>query len=389
MQHLKYIIINIYNIFNLVIINNNENTFQIKRPNQKKEKMGNKIYTFALISILIVSSYTTQAQISHYSQFYTTPLFIGPSFAGLTGGSRVALNWRDQWPAVPGTFTTYSATFDHYFPRAKSGLGALVYRDKAGSGNLALTETGLQYSYKLKIGEKRGNSNNEWFLQPGIYFKYSQRTIDFYKLTFGDMIRYDGATVSSTTENPPLPKKGYLDFATSLLGYTDKYWAGVTVDHLLRPDQSLTLEGKSKLPLKISAYGGIKILLSKRRNRFTQYGRTPESLTFTTHYRYQNGYDQLDVGAYWSRDPIILGAWFRGMPVLDKMNGGYQNIDAIIVLLGYSITKNLRIGYSYDITISKLLGNTGGAHEISLVYEFRKNFSDLRPRHGVIPCPSF
>ncbi len=333
---------------------------------------------------------TIEAQISHYSQFYTTPMTIGPSFAGLTSGSRFSLNWRDQWPAVAGTFTTYSAAFDHYFARAKSGVGVMVFRDQAGSGNLALTETGLMYSYKLKIGEKRGNFNNEWFLRPGIYFKYSQRTLDFHKLVFGDMIRHDGMVVGATTEYPPLPSKGYLDFAASLMGYTDLYWAGFTVDHLLRPDQALKLEAESRIPMKFSVYGGFKVILNKkRRNRITRYSRNPESLTFTAHYRYQGGYDQLDIGAYWDKDPLVLGAWFRGIPVVDKMRGGFENIDALIVLLGYKITKNLRIGYSYDITVSKLLGNTGGAHEVSLVYEFNKNLRDLKPRYGVVPCPSF
>jgi len=329
------------------------------------------------------------AQISHYSQFYTTPMTIGPSFAGMTGASRISLNWRDQWPAISGTFTTYSVGFDHFFPRANSGIGALVYRDQAGEGNLALTETGLMYSYRLKVGEKRGNINNEWFLRPGIYFKYSQRSLDFHELTFGDMFDAAGNIARATTEQLPANSRGYLDFSASLMGYTDLYWGGFSVDHLLTPDQSLTMEAESNLPMKVSVYGGTKVLLKGSRNRFASYGRAPESLTFSFHYRYQDGYDQLDFGTYWDRDPIVLGAWFRGIPLVDKLRGSYQNIDALIVLLGYKINQNFRIGYSYDITISKLLGNTGGSHEISVVYEFNKNLSDFKPRHGIIPCPSF
>ncbi|MEA2043696.1 MAG: type IX secretion system membrane protein PorP/SprF [Bacteroidota bacterium] len=342
-----------------------------------------------LILCLLFSYQTkSEAQIAHYSQFYTTPMTIAPSFAGFTGHSRLSLNWRDQWPAISGTFLTYSVGFDHYFSRAKSGIGVLAFRDQAGSGNLALTETGVQYSYKLKIGQKRGNINNEWFLRPGIYFKYSQRTIDFHKLTFGDMILYDGQTVSNTSEAPPLPKKGYLDFAASLMGYTDLYWGGFTVDHLLRPDQSLT-GIESKLPLKYSVYGGAKVLLKGKRNRIVRYGRTPESLTFAFHYRIQGKYDQLDIGTYWDHDPIVLGAWFRGIPIVDKVRGNYENIDAIIVLLGYKVSRSLKVGYSYDITVSNLLSNTGGSHEISLVYEFNKNLDDFRAKHTIIPCPSF
>ena len=346
------------------------------------------VYTAFSISLLLLFPYKGVGQIAHYSQFYTTPMTIAPSFAGMTGNSRLSLNWRDQWPAVSGTFVTYSVGFDHYFARAKSGVGLIAFRDQAGSGNLALTETGVQYSYKLKVGQKRGNINNEWFLQPGIYFKYSQRTLDFYKLTFGDMIRADGTVVGHTIENQILPKKGYLDFAASLMGYTDLYWGGFTVDHLLRPDQSLT-GIESKLPLKISVFGGSKLLLKGNRNRRVRYGKSPESLTFAFHYRIQGSYDQLDIGTYWEHDPLVLGAWFRGIPIVDKVRGDYENIDAIILLLGYKVSKSLKVGYSYDITISNLLSHTGGSHEISVVYEFNKNLNDFRAKHTIIPCPSF
>ena len=33
-------------------------------------------------------------------------------------------------------------------------------------------------------------------------------------------------------------------------------------------------------------------------------------------------------------------------------------------------TSQFHIGYSYDFTISNLIGSTAGAHEISLIYEF-------------------
>jgi hypothetical protein len=75
--------------------------------------------------VLIISSVFVclgiNAQDPHFSQFYSNPLYLATSFAGSSLGSRVVLNYRDQWPSVPGTYITSSFSFDHYFPKIKSG----------------------------------------------------------------------------------------------------------------------------------------------------------------------------------------------------------------------------------------------------------------------------
>ena len=309
---------------------------------------------------------------------------IAPSFAGLTEASRLSINYRDQWPALkPAVFRTYSVGVDHWFDRAKSGVGLLIFRDVAGEGNLGLTEASLLYSYKIKIGQKRGSINNEWFLRPGIQFKYSQRSIDWDKLTFGDQLL--GA--ESTSEANIFANKSYIDFNASLLGYTDLYWAGFSVDHLLKPNQSL--RGLDyRMNMKLSVFGGAKIMLKEQRNKRVRYDRDAESVTFAINYQYWDKFDQLDIGAYWTHDPLILGAWFRGIPIIDKQSKTFNNIDAIIILVGLKVSPNMKIGYSYDMTvINSLFSHTGGAHEISLVYEFNKTGS--RYKHTIIPCPSF
>ena len=46
----------------------------------------------------------------------------------------------------------------------------------------------------------------------------------------------------------------------------------------------------------------------------------------------------------------------------------------------------LRAGYSYDFTISRLVTNTGGAHEVSLIYKFD---IEQKKKFKPIPCPEF
>ncbi len=358
-----------------------------------------KALYIGFVIILLFSGKYVQAQVSHFSQFYSNPLTIAPSFAGYTGKTRIALNYRDQWPGIagPGTFVTYSVGADHYFQRAKSGVGILAFRDQAGSGNLSLTEIGAMYSYVLKFGKKSGRRNTRWFLRPGLYFKYSQRSINFGKLTFSDMFDTQGNLVNATIEQPPLPSIGYLDFSSSLLAYAENFWAGFTVDHLLRPDQSLN-GSVARLPMKLAVYGGYRHLLGSKGRR-KNYGKERESITFTAHYRIQGAdqsfksnayYDQLDIGAYWTHDPWVIGTWVRGLPVVGTPDDTYNSLDAIIVLIGFKVNQKLRIGYSYDATVSNLLSHTGGAHEISITYIFDQNKSKKRNhRKAIVPCPSF
>ena len=59
------------------------------------------------------------------------------------------------------------------------------------------------------------------------------------------------------------------------------------------------------------------------------------------------------------------------------------------ILLGVSINE-MRIGYSYDLTISRLAGYTAGSHEISLVFEMAdRRKKNALSRRRVIPCAKF
>lgn len=319
------------------------------------------------------------AQKVQFSQFYASPLTLSPSYTGLINGSRVVFNYRDQWPNIPGTFTTYAASIDHYFDRLKSGVGISIVRDVAGTGQLNLTDIGLSYSYDIKI-------NKDWHVRPGIMFKYGQRGIEMAKLIFGDQLDDQGKITGTSREiSGAYNKKTYIDVDASALAYHNRYWFGFTVAHLLQPNQSLIGED-SKLPLKFTLFGGTMLPIRgdrRRRHEIT------ESVTFSFLYQNQKMHDQLDLGAYWHKQPFTLGLWFRGIPGLGKQTG-YESLDAVIVLLGFEVY-DLKFGYSYDYTLSALNQSaTGGSHEISLIYLFNKNLKVMRNRRRVtIPCPDF
>ena len=241
-------------------------------------------------------------------------------------------------------------------------------RDVAGSGSLSTTNFGLQYSYDIKI-------NNWWHVRPGVHLNFTQTGLNFDDLLWNDQISPSG-TGGQSIEQPPLETKADIDFSTSVLAYSEKHWIGLTVDHLLRPKNSL-YETDEYIPLKVSLFGGTQVI---RRGRLLS--PIDESLSIAFLFRNQYGISQLDLGLYWFKEPLVLGLWYRGIPFLNNENRG----DAVAVLAGYKID-NFSVGYSYDFTISRLIASTGGSHEISMIYEFKTTRKKSRRR--MIPCPEF
>lgn len=316
------------------------------------------------IILLLIATIASFGQDPHFSQFYANPLYLGPSFAGAVDGSRVTAQYRNQWWAQSSPFRTYSVSYDHYFSSFNSGLGVNAIKDVAGSSELGSVQAGIHYSYNVQVF-------NVWRIRPGISFSYLEHGI-FGKYWFIDEIdRPDnpGSTPSQALQSAPT-----IDAAASLLTYTEGFWFGGTVDHLLKPNVSLH-NTESEIPLKISVYGGIDV---RRKGKLLK--PSDDVLTFAFLYKQQGTIQQLDLGVYWHSYPIVLGIWYRGIPGLNSDFG-----DAIVFLAGIK-TKSFNIGYSYDFTISSILPYTKGSHEISLAYKF---MLPKRPSKGAVPCPQF
>lgn len=304
-----------------------------------------------------------------FSQFYANKLYLSPSFVGATEQYRFAMNYRNQWPAVPGVFNTYSISFEKALPNFNSGIGVLATYDVAGSGNLSTTNIGILYSYDFNI-------NKDWHIRPGVNFKFYYLGLDINKLIFNSQITGSGTTPS--VNPPPFDNVADIDFATSALVYNDRIWGGFTLDHLLVPKTSFYGD-EATVPVKFNLYGGTQIL---KKTRLRQ--KMHEVLSIAFNYQMQGKYKQSDIGVYYYKNPLVFGLWYRGIPFMTTQAG-----DAVIGLLGVK-TNNLSIGYSYDFTISNLIGSTGGSHELSLIYEFNNlSLGAQKKRIRAIPCPEF
>ncbi len=314
------------------------------------------------------------AQDAQFTQFYSTPTNISPAFAGTGLQTRFGLAVRDQWPAFPGAFVSTNFAVDHFVSEANSGLGLLVSHDKAGSGALRYTSASFQYAYEIELKRKV-------FLRPALQIGYVNHAVDFTKLTFGDQLARGGNV--GTYEYLQGTSISYADMAGGLLFFTPKYWLGMSLHHMNRPNQSL-LGNESRIPAKFSMHGGWRTTF-----RTPVIREHPQNLVLAFNYRMQEKYDQFDIGGYFERDPFYAGLWYRGIPLFKRYAPGYANNDAIALLAGV-IVNDLRIGYSYDITISRLAGQSAGAHEITMGYELAsRGKKRSMTRRRVVPCAKF
>jgi len=333
---------------------------------------------FLLIVILFFSAGVVSAQDPQFSQYYQAPLYLNPGFTGITPQQRLVVNHRIQWPSLPQAFATYAVSYDIFVDQLRSGFGFLFTTDKMGSAGWRTTTFNAMYSYKVKLTEKI-------VFSPGLSFGYGSNGLDRSKLIMEDGLRYRGdGSQTADSELNKLGRHSYFDFTSGFLLYSQKIWLGGSFTHMNRPNLSV-LNEVSRLPMKVAVHGGVKIDLTGGDQRVRANYLTPSFI-----YRTQGPtFAQLDLGVNYHIDPISVGLWYRGKPFKQSVVNSIEQ-DALILFMGLYF-KNLTVGYSYDFTISELQTASGGAHEVSIVYEFNAKPSNksVKKKYKLIPCPTF
>lgn len=331
-----------------------------------------------LLSAILFFSLAASAQDPQFSQYYQAPLYLNPGFTGITPQQRLVFNHRIQWPSLPQAFSTYAASYDIFVEQLRSGFGFLFTTDKMGSAGWRTTNFNALYSYKVKISERI-------VFSPGLSFGYGSNGLDRSKLLLGDDLEYNNGQAGSI--DPQLKKlgtHGYFDFSSGFIIYSQKLWLGASFSHMNRPNISV-LNETSRLPMKTYIHAGFKMSLSGDDPRVRSSYLTPSII-----YRMQGAeFRQMDLGVNYHVDPVSIGLWYRGKPFKQSVVNSVEQ-DALILYLGLYF-KNLTIGYSYDFTISELQTASGGAHEVSVVYEFNAKPSNksVKKKYKLIPCPTF
>jgi type IX secretion system PorP/SprF family membrane protein len=330
-----------------------------------------------LLCALVAVSAAVNAQDPQFTQFYANPLYLNPAFAGSNRCARVNINYRNQWPSLKETFITTSASYDQHFDAINGGLGLMILNDQAGEGTIKTTNISGMYAYQLNVNRKMS-------MRFGLQGTYVQKSLDFDKLTFGDMIDPRYGFVYETQEVRPKETRSFMDFSGGVLAYSSKVYGGLAVNHLTEPDEAFIVKGSSKLPMKVTAHVGAMLPVGDGGGGYRGRVNRDEGTFISPNllYQQQASFNQINVGMYILHSPIVGGLWYRGNFGGEKA----MSSDSFIALVG--IQKGIfKFGYSYDVTVSALSNSTGGSHEVSLGLNFECRTKKKRFR--AISCPSF
>lgn len=331
-----------------------------------------------ILFILYCCIGVASAQGLHFSQYFNAPLLVNPANAGFDPDYdyRVGDNYRNQWANVASTpYKTSSAWADVQALTGKLqngwvGLGATIYKDQAGSGNLTSTQGYASIAYHQLLGTAS-------LLSLGVNLGAVNKSIDPSKLTFNN--QWDGKFFNTST-----PVDGGESFANTNISYFDMQiglnyaWfasptayvnVGLSVMHINKPSESF-----------FTAKSSVDATVPMRSTFFVNSSFKIENLWILNpnlYFSKSGGNNETVLGMNANRNisedgskQLVMGLYYR-----------YK--DAFIPLVGYQVN-DLKMTASYDVTASGLSGynSSMGAYEFSIIKS--GSFDRTRP----IKCPS-
>ena len=320
----------------------------------------NTLISFILFALLFFTKEGI-SQEAYYSQFFNTPAYYNPATVGLHKGLKVRLNYRDQWPQYVDDLKTYNFTLDmaERFMPGSGGLGLIFSTNKEGSGYIKRNMVGVLGSVRIRL-------NRYWISQLGFSGTWVQKQIDSKDFIWSDQLDnrhgllYPESSfpgfASESVSYPDLNMGGVLHYEKRLITAT----LGLAVHHIFKPDESF-FDLDIRVPRKFVFHGTMVILQKSNPRKGFKFN---PGLLFEN----QNGFNTFTLGMNIKRSILYAGLWYR-----NKQSQVY-NYQSAIVLVGIEIpmvdeNSRLKLMYSYDLGISGMKG-TGGAHEISLKFEF-------------------
>jgi type IX secretion system PorP/SprF family membrane protein len=318
-----------------------------------------------LITVLLVARAGHAQQLPQYSQYMHNQYVVNPAAAGMNDYLDINLSFRQQWSGITDAPRTYylSATsplgkqekpasrslsipiskpdmlIESAGPqkrKLKHALGGLVLADQYGAFNRTFVNLG--YALHIPIGKKYYGSVGASLGWSGLNFDNSSITLEeSVDATYFDFIANGN-------------RANMFDLNLGAMFYSDNLYIGYGLYQIMQ----------SRIKL-----GG---------------GDSPAGLTearLKDHHYILAGY-RIGLGEKWAITPSAMLKNQGPAPLsfdvnmrLDYMRKywlgvSYRHEDAVVAMLGVTIKDLIRVGYSYDYTLSQLNNLSNGSHEIVL-----------------------
>ncbi len=338
-------------------------------------------YISTLISYLFILVPCAFTQDLHFSQFFNSPLTTNPANTGFIpdGDYRLGINYRDQWSSIMTVpYKTMSAFGDVQLMRDKIengwlGVGGVILRDVAGSGNLTSTKVYGSIAYHQMLGYSS-------LLSLGFNTGFANKQINVFNLKFPD--QFDGKFF----DNSKVPTSvvlnnnnvSYFDMQAGM-NYaffpTENVYvnAGYSIHHINQPKESFLEASVDSVRVDMRHIGFLNAILKVNDNIIIN-----PNAYFTTQAKAKE---------------LVLGmnaAYNLSGDGEKQLIGGlyYRMGDAVVPMIGFEL-KNVRFTFSYDVTTSSLnkFNNYRGASEFNVMKKGFYNEYDGNRRQTL--CPSF
>lgn len=321
---------------------------------------------------------STHAQDLHFSQFFNSPLTTNPANTGFIpdGDYRLGINYRNQWSSIMTLpYKTMSAFGDvqimkDRFENGWVGLGGVVLRDVAGSGNLTSTKVYGSIAYHQMLGYSS-------LLSLGFNVGYANKQINTSNLKFPD--QFDGKFFDNKLPTSVMLDRNNIGYLDMQVGMNYAFFpnenvyvnGGFSAHHVNRPQESFftSSDVSNRVPVRYIGFlnGSFKLndmIIVNPNVYYTTQAKVQELVAgATAHYNLSgDGTYQLIGGLY------------------------YRHKEAVIPMVGLG-WNDYTFTFNYDATISSLknFNNTRGAFEFSLIKQGIINPNGNR----ITPCPTF
>ena len=318
-------------------------------------------YLKIIISYCVAFSFKIAiGQDAEFTQFYSNSIYLNPAFAGTNNCPRFSTIHRSQWTGLPNVFNTTSFSYDQNINKIHGGFGVMVLSDRLNNAIQNNKISGM-YSYEIKISKK-------FNLRTGIEASFWQNKFNQNELTFVDMIDPIRGFVYSTANNTLNSSKNGLDFSSGILAYSDKFFLGFSTHHLTQPKQSIFSENY-KLERKYTVNIGSHFPIGYK----SSIGEKNWTVSPNMIFKKQGLNEQLNIGIYGENGAYVLGFWYRDNQTYAVLAGAKMGL--------------IKIGYSYDINLSRLYIASSGSHEVSIQINFQCDNKNRTIQS--FSCPSF